>query len=149
MFGVVALIDLLYQYWVHTQQIGKLGWFDRWFCSPSATTACTTRSTTRYLDRNYGGILIVWDRLFGSFSEEDDDEPCVYGTRSAAAQLEPAVGQRRGLLADCAHDSWHARALGRQAARVVQAAGLAAGRRGGALPKPAFEHRARGATSRR
>ena len=34
-FGVVALIDLLYQFWVHTQQVGKLGWFDRWFCSPS------------------------------------------------------------------------------------------------------------------
>ena len=33
-FGVVALIDLLYQFWVHTQQVGKLGWFDRWFCSP-------------------------------------------------------------------------------------------------------------------
>ena len=40
-FAVVALIDLLYQFWVHTQQIGKLGWFDRWFCAP-ATTACTT-----------------------------------------------------------------------------------------------------------
>ena len=34
-FAVVGLIDLLYQYWVHTQQIGKLGWFDRWFCAPS------------------------------------------------------------------------------------------------------------------
>ena len=40
-FGVVALVDLLYQFWVHTEQVGKLGWFDRWFCSP-ATTACTT-----------------------------------------------------------------------------------------------------------
>lgn len=34
-FAVVALIDLLYQFWVHTEQVGKLGWFDRWFCSPS------------------------------------------------------------------------------------------------------------------
>ncbi len=34
-FASVALIDLLYQFWVHTQQVGKLGWFDRWFCSPS------------------------------------------------------------------------------------------------------------------
>ena len=34
-FGVVALIDLLYQFWVHTEQVGKLGWFDRWFCAPS------------------------------------------------------------------------------------------------------------------
>eukprot|EP01031_Cornospumella_fuschlensis_P050275 gene50276-biopygen40340 len=34
-FGVVALVDLLYQFWVHTEQVGRLGWFDRWFCSPS------------------------------------------------------------------------------------------------------------------
>ena len=34
-FGVVALIDLLYQFWVHTEQVGRLGWFDRWFCAPS------------------------------------------------------------------------------------------------------------------
>ena len=34
-FASVALIDLLYQFWVHTQQVGRLGWFDRWFCSPS------------------------------------------------------------------------------------------------------------------
>ena len=34
-FAVVALVDLLYQFWVHTEQVGKLGWFDRWFCSPS------------------------------------------------------------------------------------------------------------------
>jgi sterol desaturase/sphingolipid hydroxylase (fatty acid hydroxylase superfamily) len=40
-FATVALIDLLYQFWVHTRLVGRLGWFDRWFCHP-ATTACTT-----------------------------------------------------------------------------------------------------------
>jgi hypothetical protein len=45
-FGIVALVDLLYQFWVHTELVPKLGWFDR--CSARrATTACTTRSTTR------------------------------------------------------------------------------------------------------
>jgi hypothetical protein len=44
-FAVVGLIDLLYQFWVHTEQVRRLGWFDRWFCAP-ATTACTTPSTT-------------------------------------------------------------------------------------------------------
>jgi sterol desaturase/sphingolipid hydroxylase (fatty acid hydroxylase superfamily) len=34
-FGIVALVDLLYQFWVHTEHVPKLGWFDRWFCSPS------------------------------------------------------------------------------------------------------------------
>ena len=87
-FGVVALIDLLYQYWVHTQQIGRLGWFDRWFCSPS-NHRVHHAVNDRYVDRNYGGILVVWDRLFGSFQEERADEPCVYGTRSPLHSWSP------------------------------------------------------------
>jgi hypothetical protein len=43
----------------------------------------------RYLDRNYGGILIIWDRLFGTFHEEDDDEPCIYGTRAPLRSFNP------------------------------------------------------------
>jgi len=80
-FATVALIDLLYQFWVHTQQVGRLGWFDRWFVSPSNHRAHHAVNE-RYLDKNYGGILVVWDRLFGSFVEEDEAEPIVYGTRA-------------------------------------------------------------------
>jgi sterol desaturase/sphingolipid hydroxylase (fatty acid hydroxylase superfamily) len=87
-FATVALIDLLYQFWVHTQQVGKLGWFDRWFCSPS-NHRVHHAVNERYLDKNYGGILIVWDRLFGSFAEEDEAEPCVYGTRSPLRSWNP------------------------------------------------------------
>jgi sterol desaturase/sphingolipid hydroxylase (fatty acid hydroxylase superfamily) len=87
-FGSVALVDLLYQFWVHTQQVGRLGWFDRWFCSPSNHRAHHAVND-RYLDRNYGGILIVWDRLFGTFVEEDDADPCVYGTRSPLRSWDP------------------------------------------------------------
>lgn len=103
-FAVVALIDLLYQYWVHTQQIGRLGWFDRWFCSPSNHRAHHAVND-RYLDRNYGGILIVWDRLFGTFVEEDDAEPCVYGTRSPLRSWNPVVANLQ-VYADLAKDSW-------------------------------------------
>ena len=85
-FGVVALVDLLYQFWVHTEQVGKLGWFDRWFCSPS-NHRVHHAVNDRYLDRNYGGVLIVWDRLFGSFREED--ERCVYGTRKPLNSWDP------------------------------------------------------------
>lgn len=104
-FGVVALIDLLYQFWVHTQQVGKLGWFDRWFCSPS-NHRVHHAVNDRYLDRNYGGILIVWDRLFGSFQEED--ETCVYGTRKPLNSWDPLWANGEvywGLL----KDSWHTR----------------------------------------
>ena len=86
--GAVALIDLLYQYWVHTQHIGKLGRFDRWFCAPS-NHRVHHAVNDRYLDKNFGGILIVWDRLFGSYAEEDDAEPCVYGTRGPLRSWNP------------------------------------------------------------
>ena len=87
-FLTVGLVDLLYQFWVHTRQIGRLGWFDRWFCSPS-NHRVHHAVNDRYLDRNYGGILMVWDRLFGTFIEEDDAEPIVYGTRTPLASWDP------------------------------------------------------------
>ncbi len=87
-YAVVALVDLLYQFWVHTQQIGKLGWFDRWFCSPSNHRVHHAVNDP-YLDRNYGGILVIWDRMFGSFQEELDHDPCVYGTRDALQSWNP------------------------------------------------------------
>ena len=87
-FVAVALIDLLYQFWVHTELVGKLGWFDRVFCSPSNHRAHHAVNE-RYLDRNYGGILIVWDRLFGSFVEEDDSDRPIYGTRAPLRSFNP------------------------------------------------------------
>lgn len=104
-FGVVALIDLLYQFWVHTEHVGKLGWFDRWFCSPS-NHRVHHAVNDRYLDRNYGGILVVWDRLFGTFQEED--ERCVYGTRAPAAGFNP-LWSNLEVYARLARDSWHTR----------------------------------------
>ncbi len=107
-FATVALIDLLYQYWVHTQQIGRLGWFDRWFCAPS-NHRVHHAVNDRYLDRNFGGILIVWDRMFGSFVEEDDAEPCIYGTRAPLRSWNPLWANLHHYR-DLALDSWRARA---------------------------------------
>jgi len=87
-FGIVALVDLLYQFWVHTEQVGKLGWFDRVFCSPSNHRVHHAVNDP-YIDRNYGGLLVIWDRMFGSFQEELDHEPCVYGTRGALNSWDP------------------------------------------------------------
>jgi sterol desaturase/sphingolipid hydroxylase (fatty acid hydroxylase superfamily) len=87
-FATVALIDLLYQFWVHTQQVGKLGWFDRWFCSPSNHRVHHAVNDI-YLDKNYGGILVIWDRLFGTFQEELDAQPCIYGTRRPLRSWNP------------------------------------------------------------
>jgi sterol desaturase/sphingolipid hydroxylase (fatty acid hydroxylase superfamily) len=106
-FAVVALIDLLYQFWVHTELVGRLGWFDRVFCSPSNHRAHHAVND-RYLDRNYGGVLIVWDRLFGTFVEEDDNDPPVYGTRSPLRSWNPLWANAEVYWATL-KDAWHAR----------------------------------------
>jgi len=72
-------ISLFYQFWIHTQGVGKLPRiFEAIFNTPSHHRVHHA-SNIRYLDCNHGGILIIWDRLFGTFSEECDDEPVVYG----------------------------------------------------------------------
>lgn len=106
-FAVVGLIDLLYQFWVHTEQVKKLGWFDRWFCSPS-NHRVHHAVNDQYLDKNYGGILIIWDRLFGTFKEEDEREPCVYGTRGLLQSWDP-LWANATVYRQLAQDSWHAR----------------------------------------
>jgi len=102
-FGVVALIDLLYQFWVHTEQVGRLGWFDRWFCAPS-NHRVHHAVNDRYLDRNYGGVFIVWDRLFGTYAEEERAEPCVYGTRAPLRSWNP-VWANLQVYAELARDA--------------------------------------------
>ena len=87
-FVIVGLVDLLYQFWVHTRLVGKLGWFDRVFCSPSNHRVHHGQNDY-CLDRNYGGLLIVWDRLFGTFVEERDTEPIVYGIRGQLRSWNP------------------------------------------------------------
>ena len=85
-FAAAALIDLLYQYWIHTEHVGKLGWLDRILATPS-NHRVHHAVNDGYVDRNYGGILIIWDRLFGSFAPED--ERCVYGTRAPLDSWDP------------------------------------------------------------
>ena len=85
-FVVAAVVNLLYQYWIHTEQIGRLGWFDRWFGSPS-NHRVHHAVNDRYIDRNYGGITMLWDHLFGTFVEEG--EKCVYGTRAPLDSWDP------------------------------------------------------------
>ena len=68
--------SLLYQYWLHTEMIGKLGWFETIFNSPSHHRVHHGRNP-RYLDRNHGGVFIIWDKMFGTF--EPEVEPVDYG----------------------------------------------------------------------
>jgi sterol desaturase/sphingolipid hydroxylase (fatty acid hydroxylase superfamily) len=69
--------NLVYQFWIHTEAVDRLpGWIEAWLNTPSHHRV-HHGSNPRYLDRNYGGVLIVWDRLFGTF--EPETEPVVYG----------------------------------------------------------------------
>ena len=135
-FAVVALIDLLYQFWVHTEQVGKLGWFDRWFCSPSNHRVHHAVNDA-YLDKNYGGILIIWDRLFGTFKDEDDKEKCVYGTRGLLNSWDPLWANTQ-VYAGLAHDSWHARSWADKLRVWVKPPGWRPADVAERFPKPAF-----------
>ena len=69
-------INLIYQFWIHTEAIKRLGWVEKVFNTPSHHRV-HHGSNRQYLDRNHGSILIIWDKLFGTF--EVEDEPVVYG----------------------------------------------------------------------
>lgn len=138
-FVVVALIDLLYQFWVHTELVGRLGWFDRVFCSPSNHRAHHAVND-RYLDRNYGGILIVWDRLFGTFIEEDDTDPPIYGTRSPLRSWNPLWANAEVYWAT-AKDAWHARRWRDKLLVWLKPPGWRPADVAERFPKPAFDIR--------
>ncbi|WP_090241631.1 sterol desaturase family protein [Pseudomonas guineae] len=87
-FLTVAALNLLYQFWVHTRHIAKLGWFEWLFITPSNHRVHHAQNAV-YMDRNYGGVFILWDRLFGTFQEELDDEPVIFGVTTPLASWNP------------------------------------------------------------
>ena len=79
MIFVQSGFSLLYQFWLHTESIRRMPrWFEYLFNTPSHHRVHHA-ANPRYVDRNYGGTLMVWDRLFGTFAAESDEEPCRYG----------------------------------------------------------------------
>ncbi|OUS00837.1 C-5 sterol desaturase [Flavobacteriales bacterium 33_180_T64] len=80
--GMIMLqmsISLLYQFWIHTEAINKLPhWIEAIFNTPSHHRVHHGRNPL-YLDRNHAGILIIWDKFFGTFQPELDNEKVVYG----------------------------------------------------------------------
>ncbi len=71
--------NLIYQFWIHTEAIGRMPrWFEAVMNTPSHHRVHHAVNP-RYLDRNYAGVFIVWDKMFGTFTPEVDDEPIRYG----------------------------------------------------------------------
>ncbi|SFA39304.1 sterol desaturase family protein [Metapseudomonas otitidis] len=87
-FLTVAAMNLLYQFWVHTRHVPKLGPLEWVFITPSNHRVHHAQNPV-YMDRNYGGVFILWDRLFGTFQEELDEEPVVFGVTTPLASWNP------------------------------------------------------------
>ena len=110
-FAVVDALVTLYQFWIHTELVRRCGPLEAVLNTPSHHRVHHAVNP-QYLDRNYGGTFIVWDRLFGSFAAER--EPCIYGVshplrsfNSIWAQLQPWVS----LLSEAARAPSFAAAL--------------------------------------
>ncbi|MGC8519055.1 MAG: sterol desaturase family protein [Steroidobacteraceae bacterium] len=105
--GVVMLalsLNLLYQFWLHTTWIPKLGWLEYVLNTPSAHRVHHA-ANIEYLDANYGGVLIVFDRLFGTYIAQRDDVPCRYGlwkpqtsNNILRVEFDPWLGLARDLM---------------------------------------------------
>jgi sterol desaturase/sphingolipid hydroxylase (fatty acid hydroxylase superfamily) len=108
MFVTAGLIVLLYQFWIHTEHVGKLGWFDRIFSSPS-NHRVHHAINDQYINKNFGGMLVIWDRLFGTFAEEN--ERCIYGTRVPFRSWNPLLAIT-SVYRELAKDIWHTRLWG-------------------------------------
>ena len=77
--GLAFALNLLYQFWIHTEAVDRMPrWFE-WLLNTPSHHRVHHASNPRYLDANYAGVLMIWDRLFGSFVPEQDDEPARYG----------------------------------------------------------------------
>lgn len=79
MIFMMMAINLIYQYWVHTEIIEKMPeWFEAIFNTPSHHRVHHS-SQYQYLDRNHGGIFIIWDKIFNTFSAEQSNLKIIYG----------------------------------------------------------------------
>lgn len=77
-----------YQFWLHTQAINKIPLVEGILSTPSSHRVHHAKNPI-YIDRNYGGTLVIWDRVFGSWQPEKDEEPCHYGTTIPLNTLNP------------------------------------------------------------
>jgi sterol desaturase/sphingolipid hydroxylase (fatty acid hydroxylase superfamily) len=114
-FGMLSL-NLLYQFWIHSEWIPKLGWLEYVFNTPSHHRVHHAANLD-YLDANYGGVLIIFDRLFGTLIVERDDLPCRYGLVKPLTSNNPFVINFHAWRA-LARDVWQARSW-RESVRYI------------------------------
>jgi sterol desaturase/sphingolipid hydroxylase (fatty acid hydroxylase superfamily) len=106
-FLIVGVAQLFYQFWPHTRLIGRMGFLDRWIQTPSNHRVHHAQNDI-YLDRNYVGVFLLWDHLFGTFQEELDAEPCIYGVRGQLKSWNPVWANLHYYWL-MTRDCWYAR----------------------------------------
>ena len=106
----VGSLNLIYQFWVHTEHIRRLGPLEWIFVTPSNHRVHHARNP-EYIDRNYGGVFILWDRLFGTFQDERADVPCVYGITTGLKSWNPLWANLH-FWSDTAKLAWRTRNWG-------------------------------------
>ncbi|MGF6415747.1 sterol desaturase family protein [Paraburkholderia sp. MM5482-R1] len=106
---VMLGLNLHYQFWLHSPLIGRLGWLEHLLNTPSHHRVHHA-SNPLYLDKNYAGVLIFFDKMFGTFVEERDDEPCRYGLVHPIGSNNPLRLSLHEWVA-MARDVWNAKTL--------------------------------------
>jgi sterol desaturase/sphingolipid hydroxylase (fatty acid hydroxylase superfamily) len=114
MIALAFTVNLLYQFWIHTEMIDRMPrWFE-WLLNTPSHHRVHHASNPRYLDANYAGVFMVWDRLFGTFVPEQPEEPVRYGLVKNLGTFNPiriALHEYAGIARDlCAKDlGWRPR----------------------------------------
>ena len=104
----VGSFNLLYQFWVHTQLINRMpNWFEAIFVTPSNHRVHHAKNKI-YVDKNFGGVFILWDRLFKTYQAELAEEKVVFGISTQLASWNPLWGNVK-VLKQLISDAWHAK----------------------------------------
>lgn len=103
--ALLAPLHLFGQFWYHTQHIGKLGILEYILVTPSQHRVHHAINTV-YIDKNLAAIFCIWDRLFGTFQEELDEEPPVYGVLKPVHSWNPLIINYQHLWS-MIQDAWH------------------------------------------
>ena len=107
---ILGPLHLFGQFWYHTRHIGKLGWLEYILVTPSQHRVHHAINK-EYIDKTLAAIFCVWDRAFGTFQEELDDVPCVYGTLKPVQTWNPLLINFQHL-SYLIEDAWHTKNIG-------------------------------------
>lgn len=107
--AIVTPVHLFVQVWYHTEHVGKLGWLEYIIVTPSQHRVHHAINPI-YLDKNLSPVFCVWDRAFGTFQEELDEEPCVYGVTRQVNTWNPILINLNHISL-LALDAWRTRSF--------------------------------------